>query len=62
MVLDEPFVSLDSRNSEHLVGYLTSYLAGKKETILLVSNEESLKSLIPNKVQVIKENGITRLE
>lgn len=62
MVLDEPFVSLDSRNSEHLVGYLTSYLSGKKETILLVSNEESLKSLIPNRIQVIKENGITRLE
>jgi len=62
MVLDEPFVSLDSRNSENLVTYLTSYLAGKKETILLVSNEETLKALIPNKIQVIKENGITRLE
>jgi DNA repair exonuclease SbcCD ATPase subunit len=62
MVLDEPFVSLDARNSENLVAYLSSYLSGKKETILLVSNEESLKSLVPNKIQVIKENGITRLE
>ena len=62
MVLDEPFMALDARNSEHLVDYLNSYLKGKKETILLVSNEETLKALIPNRVQVIKENGISRLE
>lgn len=62
MVLDEPFMALDARNAENLVNYLTSYLAGKKETILLISNEESLKSLIPNKVLVVKENGMSRLE
>ena len=62
MVLDEPFMALDARNSEHLVDYLNSYLKSKKETILLVSNEETLKALIPNRVQVIKENGISRLE
>lgn len=62
MVLDEPFMALDARNSEHLVEYLNSYLKTKKETILLVSNEETLKALIPNRVQVIKEQGISRLE
>ena len=62
MVLDEPFMALDARNSEHLVDYLNSYLKAKKETILLVSNEETLKALIPNRVQVIKENGISRIE
>ena len=62
MVLDEPFMALDARNSEHLVEYLNSYLKSKKETILLVSNEETLKALIPNRVQVIKENGISRIE
>jgi len=62
MVLDEPFMALDARNSEHLVDYLNSYLKTKKETILLVSNEETLKALIPNRVQVIKENGVSRLE
>jgi len=30
MVLDEPFMALDARNSEHLVDYLNSYLKGKK--------------------------------
>lgn len=62
MVLDEPFMALDARNSENLVNYLNTYLQGKKETILLVSNEETLKSLIPNRINVVKENGVSRLE
>jgi DNA repair exonuclease SbcCD ATPase subunit len=62
MVLDEPFMALDARNSENLVNYLNTYLQGKKETILLVSNEETLKSLIPNRINVIKENGVSRIE
>lgn len=61
MVLDEPFMSLDARNSENLVGYLNSYLLSKKETILMVSNEETLKALIPNRIHVIKENGVSRI-
>jgi DNA repair exonuclease SbcCD ATPase subunit len=62
MILDEPLVALDARNSENFVNYLNTYLTGKKETILLVSNEESLKTLIPNRVMVVKENGVSRLE
>ena len=62
MVLDEPFMALDDRNSENLVNYLNSYLKNKKDTILLISNEDSLKNLIPNRLQVLKENGITRIE
>jgi DNA repair exonuclease SbcCD ATPase subunit len=62
MVLDEPFMALDARNSENLVTYLTGYLKSKKETILLVSNEETLKALIPNSIQVVKENGVSRLD
>jgi DNA repair exonuclease SbcCD ATPase subunit len=62
MVLDEPFMALDARNSENLVNYLNRYLGSKKETILLVSNEENLKNLIPNRVNVVKEHGISRLE
>jgi DNA repair exonuclease SbcCD ATPase subunit len=61
-ILDEPFMALDQRNSELVVNYLQACLAKKKDTILLVSNEESLKMLIPNQIQVIKEHGITRLE
>lgn len=62
MVLDEPFTALDARNSEALVGYLNSAIAGRKDTILLVSNEDNLKNLIPNRINVIKENGVSRLE
>jgi DNA repair exonuclease SbcCD ATPase subunit len=61
-ILDEPFVALDSRNSESVVEYLRAYLTTKKSTILLVSNEESLKMLIPNQISVTKENGISRLD
>jgi DNA repair exonuclease SbcCD ATPase subunit len=61
MVLDEPFMALDARNSENLVNYLNTYLQSKKETILLVSNEESLKSLIPNSILVTKDNGVSCL-
>jgi DNA repair exonuclease SbcCD ATPase subunit len=62
MVLDEPFMALDARNSENLVAYLTGYLKSKKETILLVSNEANLQTLIPNRLLVIKENGVSRLD
>ncbi len=61
-ILDEPFVALDQRNSELVVNYLQTVMAKKKDTILLVSNEEALKMLIPNQIRVVKERGISRLE
>ena len=61
-ILDEPFMALDQRNSELVVNYLQTHMAKKKDTILLVSNEESLKMLIPNQIRVVKERGISRLE
>lgn len=62
MILDEPFLYLDSKNCESIVTYLTDVLAQKKETIFLVSNEDSLKALIPNRIHVVKEKGISRVE
>ncbi len=58
LILDEPFCNLDSRNSEFTVSYIST-LSSKKETILLVSNDESLKQLIPSRVNITKENGIS---
>ena len=60
MILDEPFSMLDERNSEAIVDYLTQ--KAPANTVLLVSNEETLKPLIPNVVKVIKSNGITTIQ
>lgn len=61
LILDEPFMSLDGRNSENLVNYIVGTLAQRRETILLVSNEESLKTLVPSIVHVVKQNGVTSI-
>jgi DNA repair exonuclease SbcCD ATPase subunit len=58
LVLDEPFLFLDARNSENVVNYLNEL---DRETIILISNEEGLKSLIPNQVMVTKRNGISTI-
>lgn len=58
-ILDEPFSMLDERNSENIVRYLNEELKGG--TILLISNEEHLKSLVPNRVHVTKTKGITEV-
>ena len=61
-ILDEPMFALDDRNSENFINYLQSFLLKKKDTVLLVSNEESLKRLVPDQIKVIKQNGVTSLE
>lgn len=62
LVLDEPFSQLDPKNSEAVVNYLTGTLREQRSTILLVSNDDSLMSLVPNRVHVVKENGVSRIE
>jgi len=59
MVLDEPFLYLDNRNCENIVNYLTGSLSKTRSTIFLISNEDSLKALIPNTIHVIKKDGIS---
>ncbi|GAG07387.1 unnamed protein product, partial [marine sediment metagenome] len=61
LCLDEPFSQLDPRNSEAIVNYLTGSLSKERSTILLVSNDDSLMSLVPNRVHVVKEKGISRV-
>jgi len=61
LILDEPFMSLDQRNAENLIHYLGE-LSSRRETILLISNEESLKSLIPSNIHVEKTNGVTTIK
>lgn len=59
MILDEPLENLGHKNSEALISYLTSL--AKNRTILFISNDESLKDLIANRIEVRKSAGITRL-
>jgi len=59
LILDEPFMALDERNCENLVNYLSNELSSRRETILLISNEDSLKSLISQRIHVEKTGGIT---
>jgi DNA repair exonuclease SbcCD ATPase subunit len=62
LILDEPFSQLDPRNSEAIVNYLTGNLSKERSTILLVSNDDTLMSMVPNRVHVIKERGISRVD
>ena len=58
-ILDEPFSMLDERNSEAIVNYLKKSM--KDGTVLLVSNEDQLKGLITNRINVVKKNGISEV-
>jgi DNA repair exonuclease SbcCD ATPase subunit len=61
LILDEPFTELDARNGEAVVEYLTTEVEGGRDTILLISNDEALKGLIPNRIHVVKERGVTEV-
>jgi DNA repair exonuclease SbcCD ATPase subunit len=62
LILDEPFTNLDPVNSAHVVNYISGELVKTRDTILLVSNEEHLKSLIPNRIHIVKNNGVSTIE
>jgi DNA repair exonuclease SbcCD ATPase subunit len=60
MILDEPFLYQSPENCENLVNFITQKL--KKSTILLVSNEDNLSNLVPNRIRVVKREGVSSLE
>ena len=61
MILDEPFLYQSPENCENLVNFITQKL-GDKSTILLISNEDNLSNLIPNRIRVVKREGVSSLE
>ena len=61
LILDEPFSELDARNAEAVIAYLTAEVENGRDTIMLISNEESLKGLIHNRIHVIKSGGISNV-
>jgi DNA repair exonuclease SbcCD ATPase subunit len=62
MILDEPFTNLSPENCENIVNFITTHKVGDNSTILLISNEENLTSLIQNRIHVTKKNGVSCIE
>jgi DNA repair exonuclease SbcCD ATPase subunit len=60
MILDEPFLYQSPENCERIIQFITHHL-GDKSTILLISNEDSLVNLVPNRVHVVKDKGVSRI-
>lgn len=61
MILDECFTYMDANNCSNLISFIMEELSPRKETILLVSNDDLLKDQIPNKLHVIKTNGLSEV-
>jgi DNA repair exonuclease SbcCD ATPase subunit len=61
MILDEPFMSLSEKNCESIINYITDTISKYKSTILLISNEPNMKSLISNRIEVVKTGGVTSI-
>ena len=61
LILDEPFVCLDDANAEKLITHIRDNLAQEFATILLVSNENSIKDLVANKIWITKRDGVSSL-
>lgn len=62
MILDEPFTELDDANCEAVIHYVTTELVKRKATILLISNDERMKQLVPKGIHVERgEDGISNV-
>ena len=62
MILDEPFLYQSPQNCEAIISFITNQKVTDDSTILLISNEDNLASLIPNRVHVVKRNGVSSIE
>jgi DNA repair exonuclease SbcCD ATPase subunit len=60
MILDEPFLYQSPENCERIVNFITTKLSNKS-TILLISNEDNLVNLVPNRVHVVKNKGVSSI-
>jgi len=61
-LLDEPFDNLDSIGKERVFELMRDVLAPKVGTLLVMSHDDSLTSRFENRMTVIKEGGISRIE
>jgi DNA repair exonuclease SbcCD ATPase subunit len=61
LILDEPFTELCPKNAEAVSDYLTAEIEQGRDTILLISNDEALKGLIPDRIHVEKRSGVSNV-
>lgn len=59
--LDEPFESVDESGTEAIVKFLNDQ-KDVYESVFVITHQAHFKQLFPNKVTVVKKNGISRLE
>lgn len=60
-LLDEPFENLDAVGSEQVASLLLNRIVPTAKTVVVIAHDESLKSLMPNRVMVRKKNGISSI-
>ena len=58
-LLDEPFDGLDGLGAEQVVQVLQTKLVDRVGTVLVMTHDDTLKQLIGNRIQVVKENGVS---
>jgi DNA repair exonuclease SbcCD ATPase subunit len=61
MILDEPFLYQSPENCENIINFITNHIVDVGSTILLISNEDNLVNLVPNRVHVVKKKGVTSI-
>lgn len=61
-LLDEVFESLDSRGCEKVIGLLKEKILPRSRTVLVMSHNEDLKAFFDQRITVIKQGGISRIE
>jgi DNA repair exonuclease SbcCD ATPase subunit len=54
LILDEPFMGLHETNCNNVINFLNS---SHIESTLLISNDEEIKTLIANRVHIVKSKG-----
>ena len=60
LVFDELIEAVDASGAETIVEALREI--GKTKTVIVVSHNDSVKSLFDNRIHCVKENGLTEIE
>lgn len=60
-LLDEPFDNLDGLGAEQVVELLKQEIVPQSGTVLVMTHDDNLKSLITDRVTVVKENGVSKI-
>ena len=59
--LDEPFERMDASGTKAVIGLLKQY-EDKYNTTFVITHQESLKNIFPNRITITKKNGFSTME